>query len=547
MYASRAEQIKREEVEALIPKSRPGRPPTILDEVPRSKFAWLQQINPHIFLVAFLCIALVFTRSLEVILYIRIAKKMKNYSWFLASIVLTLSFVVICWPVVWYKIQTKAITPEMLKFPKLKLLTIGALDAVTNLLSTIAIPYLSGATNVVVPQAVVPLTLLFSCLFADRYRFRWTHFVGAAVIAVGCTIQCMPVIIEPIQEAIGHWFWMILLLISTIPNAASNVYKEYGLKDYASLDLWYFNAWVATAQLAVGLLLAPTIFIPLLAGGDLEQPVHPVEFPQYLADAALCFIGVNTYDDDLCDGSSPTWSIFLIFTAMTVGFNIMLSTFTSGPALQLTVSLLRLLVSDFGFGVQVVAGEATYSLQEADIICLLLLLAGLILYRTDDSLGMQGPNQPIGNQPSSSISEVEITSGGGVGGTGNRRTTSSSPALYHTTSVSETGPSSSTNTCSIARSPSFLALTSLGVQEFEPFGARETPVPIQRDPPRSSIIPRIQAHDIRRDYLRKLGVSNASPSPPMHSIFSSVHAYRTTPIHHNLMDNDLIPPAGFND
>jgi hypothetical protein len=43
----------------------------------------------------------------------------------------------------------------------------------------------------------------------------------------------------------SNWLWVLMLFISYIPGAMSNVYKERYLKG-ADLDVWFLNAWVAS-------------------------------------------------------------------------------------------------------------------------------------------------------------------------------------------------------------------------------------------------------------------------------------------------------------
>ena len=51
-----------------------------------------------------LVIGLIAARSFDRALYYRIAYEMDKYSWFLSAIVLPLGFIVIVWPIVWYKL-----------------------------------------------------------------------------------------------------------------------------------------------------------------------------------------------------------------------------------------------------------------------------------------------------------------------------------------------------------------------------------------------------------------------------------------------------------
>eukprot|EP00741_Cyanophora_paradoxa_P006829 tig00001042_g6604.t1 len=388
-------------------------------------FQWIQRwFNGSALIMGCLMFTLVLTRSLDVVLYIRVTKKMTNYPWFLSSILLTLSFALLCWPVVWFKIWRGSITPEMRTFPKSKFAVAGALDAIANLISTVPASFLSGPVNVVVSQAVVPATLLAGIAF-QRTRFQWTHFLGAFVIALAVAVQAAPnfdldlfgdfdfaaegavqgsAARVPPPSPEGHsgpappgppaepsnlWWWTLLLIASTLPNAGSNVYKDCTFKE-AQLDVWYYNAWVALFQLLAGAALVPAIFAPSLNG---MAHMHKrggtlFEIGDYVADATGCFLGYDTRAGDRCDGGAPTWSVLAAFITLNVMFNIvMVIVHKHGSAtLAIASSVLRLVTSDLLFGVPLLAGEAAGAMGGTDGVALLVIVAGLVLYRMEEPL-----------------------------------------------------------------------------------------------------------------------------------------------------------------
>ena len=94
----------------------------------------------------------------------------EKYIWYLSNVILPLAFLVISWPVVWYKMYyTEEITPKMRSFPLYKFAVMGALDTCFNLLSTFPQPHLGGAITNVMNQVVLPFNMVGSILFLGKY------------------------------------------------------------------------------------------------------------------------------------------------------------------------------------------------------------------------------------------------------------------------------------------------------------------------------------------------------------------------------------------
>lgn len=123
-------------------------------------------------------VALILARSIDQTIFYRLAQVYSNYVWYLGAIILPVAFLIVSWPVVWWKmmftgacgravcagcecvashahvhrrpqltpwrvapgvapaVSADDITPEMREFPHRKYLIMGALDTCFNLLST---------------------------------------------------------------------------------------------------------------------------------------------------------------------------------------------------------------------------------------------------------------------------------------------------------------------------------------------------------------------------------------------------------------------------
>jgi hypothetical protein len=320
--------------------------------------------------------AMVVVGTIDSVLYIRLANKMEPYEWYLSQIMITLAFCVISWPVVWYRMWSGTVTPEMRSFPLMAFLWIGFLDAVGNLLGTIPAPYVPGPFISVFGKSVIPLTMILSMVVLG-VRYRATHVLGALIIVGAVILNLVPFIQG--ESSSNQLFWGTFVMVATVPAAVSNVFKERGLK-VADLDVWYFNAWVAIFQLGWGLSMAWSVFVPL---PDPAQHVSVREFPAYMVNATACFAGMDTGETEgnVCDF---TWAIFAVFIAFNVIANVlMLWIFQRGSAvLAIIAGTAKLVLINLAFHIPLVAGEALvtkFSLY--NLAALGIIIVGILVYR----------------------------------------------------------------------------------------------------------------------------------------------------------------------
>jgi drug/metabolite transporter (DMT)-like permease len=187
----------------------------------------------------------------------------------------------------------------MRAIPQYKYAMMGLFDMLFNLTSTWPVPYLSGSLVNVLAQSALPFTMVGSILFL-RPKYRSSHYLGAILVVYGIMVRLIPNLFLGHDEGAGKYYepglWITVLVLSNIPSAASNVYKELALKD-VDCDVFYMNA--------------PTVALRLPA----PAPVIPLsDIPSYISNSSKCFfLGANQQPGDMCHGVGMLFVAFLVF------------------------------------------------------------------------------------------------------------------------------------------------------------------------------------------------------------------------------------------
>ena len=147
-----------------------------------------------------------------------------------------------------------------------------------------------------------------------KAKYNNFQYAGALIVAGGIVTVLAPTI-----SGGGSWIWTVVMIISTIPMALSNVYKEMALGE-TELDPIFLNGWIAIFQFGFALILC----VPSSLASD--PPVSIPNLPQNMYDGLKCYVGISTKvcsdNDDSCiaDACNPTApefvNIYLIFNQL---------------------------------------------------------------------------------------------------------------------------------------------------------------------------------------------------------------------------------------
>jgi drug/metabolite transporter (DMT)-like permease len=124
--------------------------------------------------------------------------------------------------------------------------------------------YYSGNLANVLNQLNLPFNMVLSYFFLNT-RFKRGHILGSILVLYGGLVDMIPILTGADSSnmpdpTVG---WISLYIFSLVPAAASNVYKEIGLKD-VDLDIWFANAWISFYQIILGFLTIWTIRVCIL-------------------------------------------------------------------------------------------------------------------------------------------------------------------------------------------------------------------------------------------------------------------------------------------
>lgn len=195
--------------------------------------------------------------------------------------------------------------------------------------------------------------------FWINVRYKLVHYIGMLLVMVSVFIQFLPNIIDNqcdanhtnitwmkehdesvscfsvyhsvvpppddpdskdgsyIHETIGAMlFFYILFVISTLPAAVSNVYKQKVLQG-VDADIFYVTWWSGWFQLMWGWVCIPLIWLPLPG----QDAVSIQETPQAIVDTFRC-IGGDAGVGPECASGTPPWIYVLLYFAFNATFNL---------------------------------------------------------------------------------------------------------------------------------------------------------------------------------------------------------------------------------
>ena len=266
----------------------------------------------------------------------------------------------------------------------------GFLDAAGSILSTMGGAYTAGAVQTLLNQVIIPMTLALSFLFLGQ-RFTPAQSVGALIIFVGAGIAIVPsflgggsdpgtdddgdgVAAPPTSTVAG----VLLFFSSIVPGAFSNVYKEWGFAQF-TVDLYYLTTCVSAIQVLFGFAFLPLLQMPAFGGIPLR------DIPQQFTLGFQCMLGHNSLPGDDCGDALETMIGYVLVNFL---FNVLqlLITKHGGATLLVISAALSLPVTNFAFSMPWIMGEDTEPYNVYDVVALVVVLGGFLLYSTWDDV-----------------------------------------------------------------------------------------------------------------------------------------------------------------
>ncbi|KAM9965942.1 hypothetical protein ACTFIR_006125 [Dictyostelium discoideum] len=327
----------------------------------------------------------------------KVMNKFTNYAFFLSQLT-NFGYVPIFGAVTAYKIFfTKDIPQETRDFPTRKFAIMGALDAITGFFVVIGGVSTSGPLQQLLNQAIIPFTMIASFIFLKE-RYSLIQLGGALVIIGGVVTSLVPSLIGGSSSG-NKPFWNFFYLLSVIPGALSNVYKDIGFQAVADMDVWYLQYWDSLYQSIFGLFLFPV--------NNWLPPPATVKFAQilpFMKEGAECLAGINSIIPSYINGTSsftansctyaPTatvtcddchnaWIVIILYMTINIIYNIfiLLVLKHAGATVYSIANTLRLPLTNIVFSIHFIMGSAVSPFSGLSVAGLVIILVGLGGYR----------------------------------------------------------------------------------------------------------------------------------------------------------------------
>ncbi|OII73407.1 uncharacterized protein cubi_02619 [Cryptosporidium ubiquitum] len=319
----------------------------------------------------------------------KMTSAMPNHVWFLTQLTSAL-YIPLFGFVILVSYFRGELSRENLEFPMSKFWMMGFFDAFSSILTLLASTHTSGVMQVVLGQMCTPITLIMlSSICKDR--FHKLQYIGATTMVMGIFIVKSTLLFGIREgnttENSNKLVFNILFVIACIPASASSVYKDLSFRKYSSLNENYLQFCVAATQVIIGFFLVPINSLSIL--GPLKIEMNQI--PSLLFNGAKClFLKKNSITDSCgeelqrpCDDCSfvqfPVL-MYLIANVICNVFSVLVLKYGTASS-GFIVSTLRLPVTTLVFFSPKLVGKDATEPKLEDLIGVLVLIVGLVLYR----------------------------------------------------------------------------------------------------------------------------------------------------------------------
>ena len=219
------------------------------------------------------------------------------------------------------------------------------------------------------------MTLILSKLFLGAIYNRKQNG-GALVIVIGAIFSVLPSLIRGggNDRSSTTMTGVVVFILSVVPGAFSNVYKEYAFKTSEhSVDIYYMTVWVTLFQVLTGLIFMPAQSLPALGGIPID------EMGKNMVDGNSCMFGYNSLPGDDCEGSG---AILLVYVAINFLYNIfsLLVVKHGSASLSVISAAIALPLTNMSFSWRQLMGKDYEPFDYLNIVSTFVVLFGFIIY-----------------------------------------------------------------------------------------------------------------------------------------------------------------------
>lgn len=277
----------------------------------------------------------------------------------------------------WLKLRTSEITPEMESLPSYPFCVMAALDCLGGLLAAMGAAETPGQLQTLLNQSLVPCTMVMSCLLLGT-RYSRRKRCGAGIILCGAVVVVLglPVGDDPSGGKSRKALSSVIYWSSNLPMALSAVYKEerFG-SDHAdgSVHVMYLTQQVSIYQFIFGFAFAPVESIPGVATSA-GLPLRAVF--RNLASESLHVLGQPTSDKSI---------LLLLYVLANFVLNVtgLYVTKVGSASLSAIASAVLMPCSTLAFSAPFL-GQFREPLRPETLLGLALVFAGFGLYEFED-------------------------------------------------------------------------------------------------------------------------------------------------------------------
>ena len=303
----------------------------------------------------------------------------------------------------------------LLRCPQHRFAFMGLLDALGTFLSCIGAPGTPGHLQVVLNQTLIMFSMVTAYLWLGT-RHDAREVACAALIFGGALVAASGSTAAGDDDEGGAQVWSVLMfMLSNVPMALSNVYKELGFADKSlRLDVWSMTCITTFYQTVATFLLLPLQTLPYMSG-DPSRGLSLVECWESFLGGEACFFG-RLEDDVECEIAGPLLTLYVVAN---LGFNFLSlcltklgSTTGVGSVLCSLAYAVKLPISNLMFAQPSLMGSHVEKLSSRSLVGLVIVVCGFVgyLYYSGPGKGDAEEKLLVAQSPQQNQAELELAS-----------------------------------------------------------------------------------------------------------------------------------------